>query len=902
AWNGVASEATDEGQPEPALPWRPRDGRSPAASLAHRSRPPASPTQTPTLPTLNQRGMTKTHLGVSGTNLPVWPHETQPAVVQLHYAATTGRRSTTVASEGNVRATSSSKYWVADINECETNNGGCADVCINKRGSYRCRCEQRGRRLAADAHSCEDVDECKRYKNKVCRHGTCYNTDGSYFCTCNAGFVPARNDSTCSGDAMCEDTCVNFPGSFSCVCTKLGHVLAPDNRSCVACSGVEYYDDSTQTCRPCPAHAHAMSGMVALSLSDCVCDVGFRGSPADMKDCKDIDECEEGSLQCSQTCTNTPGSAHCACQAGYVLLEDGITCQDIDECTEKNSTCNHLCTNLPGSYTCGCFAGGYELEKDGHTCIDIDECKRKDDNCTHECVNTPGGFTCTCPAGFYMDDDTRSCEDINECMEGDNPCPDICINTVGSFMCDCNRQGYRLAEDSSGCLDIDECENATIHGCEQVCTNLPGTFRCGCLPGYRRIGPKGCQACPQGMYRPESAIRCMRCPARSTTDGEAKGSLHDCRCEPGYQGDPGAGVTCVDVDECQTGDLRCEHKCANSVGSARCTCPRGYELQKDNVSCGDRDECASSNGGCDDVCENTVGGFECTCTKPGFKLHQNKRQCVDMNECNGTHSCQQVCVNTNGSYHCDCFPGYAMKGTQCVECPLGSFRDDATPSIKGCRDCPDNMTTQASGADSPMLCQCKAGYSVYPLSGKQCLDINECSFSNGGCDHECQNSPGSFTCACRPGYELHEDGRTCVRELSPCQVVPRKRELAWLTPGTVCSYKCKRGYKVTGDKYRTCRDNGTWSGQEAVCKAKTCHLLEPPANGYVLPKVCRTGPVPFRKRCKFRCRKGYRLRGKSGAKCLANQRWSSEGATQCVKRDKARKRNSTSTSSTSNEV
>ena len=45
-----------------------------------------------------------------------------------------------------------------------------------------------------------------------------------------------------------------------------------------------------------------------------------------------------------------------------------------------------------------------------------------------------------------------SSSDINECMEGDNPCPDICINTVGSYTCDCNRRGYRLAEDSSGCL------------------------------------------------------------------------------------------------------------------------------------------------------------------------------------------------------------------------------------------------------------------------------------------------------------------------------------------------------------------------------------------------------------------------------------------------------------------
>ena len=38
-------------------------------------------------------------------------------------------------------------------------------------------------------------------------------------------------------------------------------------------------------CYPCPAHAHAKADEVALSLWDCVCDVGFKGSPAHMKEC-----------------------------------------------------------------------------------------------------------------------------------------------------------------------------------------------------------------------------------------------------------------------------------------------------------------------------------------------------------------------------------------------------------------------------------------------------------------------------------------------------------------------------------------------------------------------------------------------------------------------------------------
>ena len=40
-------------------------------------------------------------------------------------------------------------------------------------------------------------------------------------------------------------------------------------------------------------------------------------------------------------------------------------------------------------------------------------------------------------------------------------------------------------------------------------------------------------------------------------------------------------------------------------------------------------------------------------------------------------------------------------------------------------------------------------------------DINECSNSNGGCEHECQNLPGSFQCQCNAGYELEINNFNC---------------------------------------------------------------------------------------------------------------------------------------------
>ena len=40
-------------------------------------------------------------------------------------------------------------------------------------------------------------------------------------------------------------------------------------------------------------------------------------------------------------------------------------------------------------------------------------------------------------------------------------------------------------------------------------------------------------------------------------------------------------------------------------------------------------------------------------------------------------------------------------------------------------------------------------------------DINECAVENGGCSEVCNNTLGSYACACRAGFLLQPDGRTC---------------------------------------------------------------------------------------------------------------------------------------------
>lgn len=41
------------------------------------------------------------------------------------------------------------------------------------------------------------------------------------------------------------------------------------------------------------------------------------------------------------------------------------------------------------------------------------------------------------------------------------------------------------------------------------------------------------------------------------------------------------------------------------------------------------------------------------------------------------------------------------------------------------------------------------------------VDKDECSKDNGGCQHECINTVGSYVCQCRNGFVLHENKHDC---------------------------------------------------------------------------------------------------------------------------------------------
>ncbi len=148
-----------------------------------------------------------------------------------------------------------------------------------------------------------------------------------------------------------------------------------------------------------------------------------------------------------------------------------------------------------------------------------------------------------------------------------------------------------------------------------------------------------------------------------------------------------------------------------------------------------RDSCSIPlrSKGCHTNGENRK--FQITAWIPVYKA-QSIATCLssmhsDVNECSTSNGgCDGQCTNTQGSYTCSCGSGYV----------LGSN----THSCYG-------ELYQIPKQTYEMI------ITVYP-------DVNECSTSNGGCDGQCTNTKGSYTCSCESGYVLGSNAHSCDGE------------------------------------------------------------------------------------------------------------------------------------------
>ncbi|XP_060685182.1 collagen and calcium-binding EGF domain-containing protein 1 isoform X1 [Hemiscyllium ocellatum] len=91
-----------------------------------------------------------------------------------------------------------------------------------------------------------------------------------------------------------------------------------------------------------------------------------------------------------------------------------------------------------------------------------------------------------------------------------------------------------------------------------------------------------------------------------------------------------------------------------------------------------------------------------------------------------------------------------------------------------------------------VLCTCYLGYYFDRVKHRNrekpyCIDIDECFKSNGTvCSQICLNTPGSYKCACKEGFHLKEDGKTCSKSESAGQYIKSDTVMKAGTCSTTC--------------------------------------------------------------------------------------------------------------------
>ncbi|VDD74489.1 unnamed protein product [Mesocestoides corti] len=233
------------------------------------------------------------------------------------------------------------------------------------------------------------------------------------------------------------------------------------------------------------------------------------------------------------------------------------------------------------------------------------------------------------------------------------------------------------------------------------------------------------------------------------------------------------------------------------------------------------DECKTNKHGCSHICVNTLGGYRCQC-EIGYELHPDGKRCED--------ACGGVINAANGTIQTPGFPAEYPPNKNCiwkiVAAPkstifLNFTRFDLEGKNKACNYdfinvysgpqhnqqkigtfCGNTLPAPITSHTNELNIEFYTDGSVQRTGFRAVFftDLDECADNNGGCQHICRNTIGSYYCECRPGYKVY--GRFNCKEIgisAGCQQEISSPEGEIRTPNWPSEYPARQNcqWKIT---------------------------------------------------------------------------------------------------------
>lgn len=557
------------------------------------------------------------------------------------------------------------------------------------------------------------------------------------------------------------------------------HYFDFDANACVECVFGTWSNGRMEVCEyPVSCDVGSMPSLHATNATDCIsCLAGF------YSDIFGTDMCKP--------CHCDPGFA----SAANAAVDGASTCKACPPATHA----------LGGSDQCrNCPANTYAGEASAK-CLPLE--------CPPGSAPNEQAVSATdcseCPAGFFSPGGVAACEPL-ECHAGHFAHAGAANNS------DCFECAFGTY--SAGGLNVTECEEVKCPA--------------GTVTKRGAVNATNCDVCAVGTVSPggSNVTECVECPlgqyASTLREEDLGASLcAPATCPAGSVAPPGAVSAAADCIECEFGLF----SPGNDTASCEIMdCPPGSQPNSPAASATDCQVCVLgwfSPGGAS-ACEPT----ECPVgTEPTYNATDAEADC---------QACPYGTSSSGNASMCQyptCEPGYEPDalGSECVQCPAGSFSTGTSASTKV-----HDLGMHLGSSTVNLFCsptECAPGSEAFEGATHptdDCVTRNVTSFSLGG----------NMSCAsCGNGTYASEKHDKCLPMVCPAGSEPKWAPISgddceicqqgYFSPGgaTMCApVQCARGYSALAGATHETRDclfcpQGQYSlGGMSVCQDTTC--------------------------------------------------------------------------------